>query len=170
GGFSDAVGATYSQFTIPENVSLQGEPFGVKGGSESVRWWMELLQQTTATVVASYEHPVWGRYAAITRNRYGKGEVTYIGFMPSDTLIERILGDAVTRAGIAHLPADLRFPLIVRSGVNDRGKALHYLFNYSAVPQTLAYPFAAGTELRSGKSRSQGTRVDLPPCGVAIVE
>jgi beta-galactosidase len=170
GGFSHAVGATYSQFTIPENVSLQGELFGVKAGTENVRWWMELLQPTTATVIASYEHPVWGRYAAITRNRYGKGEVTYIGFMPSDSLLEKILRDAVTRAGIAQLPAELQFPVIVRSGVNGRGRALHYLFNYSPVARKLAYPFAAGTELLSGKSISQGTPVDLRPWGVEIIE
>ena len=52
---------------------------------------MELLQPTTASVLANYDHPVWGTYAAVTRNRYGKGEVTYVGFMPSDALIEKIL-------------------------------------------------------------------------------
>jgi beta-galactosidase len=90
--------------------------------------------------------------------------------MPGDSLVAPILGDAVTRAGIAQLPADLRFPLIVRTGVNGRGRALHYLLNYSAASQTMAYPFPAGMELLSGKSRSHGTRVDLPPWGVEIVE
>jgi len=33
---------------------------------------MELLTPTTATVVARYHHPVWGKYAAIVRNSYGK--------------------------------------------------------------------------------------------------
>jgi beta-galactosidase len=169
GGFADAVGATYSQFAIPENVGLRGDPFGIDKG-EQVRWWMELLQPATATVVARYDHPVWGSYAAITRNQYGRGEVTYIGFMPGDTLLEKIVGDAVDRANVAHLGPELRFPLIVRSGVNGRGKMLHYLFNYSAVAQELKYPFGSGTDLLSGRTTTQNTPVTLPPWGVEIVE
>jgi hypothetical protein len=39
GGFADAVGATYSQFAILEKVAVKGE---------DVRWWMELLEPSTA--------------------------------------------------------------------------------------------------------------------------
>jgi beta-galactosidase len=52
---------------------------------------MELLTPTTATTLAQYHHPVWGKFAAITRNTYGKGEITYTGFMPSDALAEKIM-------------------------------------------------------------------------------
>ncbi len=169
GGFADAVGATYSQFAIPEKTGLRSDLFpAVKG--DQVRWWMELLQPTTATVIAHYEHPVWGSYAAITRNRYGKGEVTYIGFMPGDALMEKILGDAADRALVSRLGRELRFPLIVRSGVSGRGKALHYLLNYSALPQELTYSFVSGTDLLSGKRIQQGRTIDLAPWGVEIVE
>jgi beta-galactosidase len=149
---------------------LTGEPFAVDPKGEAVRWWMEFLQPSTAAVVARYDHPVWGRYAAITRNRYGKGEVTYLGFMPSDTVLEKILGEAAGRAHVVHLGAKFRFPLIVRSGVSGRRKMLHYLFNYSAEPQKLNYPFATGTELLSGSTRLQGAPVTLPPWRVEIVE
>jgi beta-galactosidase len=170
GGFADAAGVTYSQFVIPEKVSVKGPAFGAGDGKEDVRWWMELLQPTTATVVANYVHPVWGTYAALTRNRYGKGEVTYVGFMPSDALIDKILSDAVERAEVPRLGADFRFPLIVRGGVNGRGRTIHYLLNYSPNPRTLAYPFGAGMELLSNQPVPSGGRVDLGPWGVAIVE
>jgi beta-galactosidase len=160
GGFADAVGATYSQFVIPENVSV------VKG--EDVRWWMELLQPTTASVIAHYDHPVWGKYAAITRNQYGKGEVTYIGFMPSDSMIGKILSDAASRAKVTG-QGGLQFPIIARSGLNGRGRPLHYLLNYSAESRTLAYPFGTGTELLLGKPVPAGSRMELEPWGVAIV-
>jgi beta-galactosidase len=55
------------------------------------------LTPTTAKVVAHYHHPVWGKYAAITRNTYGKGEVTYVGFMPSDALTEKIVEESIKR-------------------------------------------------------------------------
>lgn len=103
GGWAEAVGATYSQFAIPEKVGLTGELFAVDQKGEEARWWMELLQPTTATVVARYDHPVWGRYAAITRNQYGKGEVTYVGFMPSNASLEKILEEAVGREGVKRI-------------------------------------------------------------------
>ncbi len=164
GGLAELVGATYSQFAIPENVALKG---GQKG---DVRWWMELLQPATATVLARYDHPAWGEYAAATRNRSGKGEVTYVGFMPSDALIDKLLAEAVDRAGVTRPGAGLRFPIVVRSGVNSRGAALHYLLNYSASSRTVVYPFGAGNDLLSGKPVARGESIDLGRWGVAIVE
>jgi beta-galactosidase len=169
GGFADAVGATYSQFVIPEKVSLKGEGFE-SGKTEDVRWWMELLQPTSATVLASYDHPVWGQYASITRNSYGKGEVTYVGFMPSDAVIGKILTQAADRAHVSRPGADLQFPLIVRSGVNGRNRPLHYLLNYSAASRALVFPFDSGTDLLSGEPVAKGGRIELGPWGVAIVE
>ncbi len=170
GGFADAVGATYSQFAIPEKVSLAGDPFGVGPEKEQVKWWMELLQPSTATVVAHYNHPVWGKYAAVTRKAYGKGEVMYVGFMPGDALLEKILGDAAERAGVARLPAELQYPVIVRGGVNPHGRPIHYFLNYSAQAQTVNYPFGAGTELLSGQAMNAGARLNLPPWGVEVIE
>ncbi len=164
GGFADAAGVSYSQFAIPENVSIKG------GGKGDVRWWMELLKPTTATVLASYEHPAWGEYAAVTRNRYGKGEITYIGFMPSDALIEKLLAEAIGRAGVNLPSSDLHFPTIVRSGVNGRGHALHYFLNYSAGQRSIEYPFGPGSELLSGKPVAAHAKVGLGPWGTAIIE
>ena len=164
GGFAEAVGATYNQFAIPEDVSIKG---GQKG---DVRWWMELLKPSTATVIATYDHPVWGDYAAVTRNRYRQGEVTYIGFMPNDALIEKLLAEAVDRAGVTHPAADSHYPLVLRNGVNGSGRPIHYLLNYSAVPRTVAYPYGAGVDLLSGNSVAPKENVTLARWGVAIVE
>jgi beta-galactosidase len=131
---------------------------------------MELLQPMTGSVVASYVHPVWGQYAAITRNRFGKGEVMYVGFMPSDGLIEKVLVGAVDRAGISRPGSDLHFPVIVRSGINSRGRMLHYLLNYTGATRSVAYPFASGVDLLSGKPVGVGSRMELEPWGVAIVQ
>jgi beta-galactosidase len=131
---------------------------------------MELLTPTTAQVLARYEHPAWGSYAALTRNRHGAGEVTYMGFMPSDALAERILEDAVRRAGLWGAQQQLRYPTVARSGVSGNGRPVHYLLNYSAREVAVANPFGAGTDLLSGRPVAQGGLVALPPWGVAIVE
>jgi len=168
GRIAEAAGVRYEQFTRPEGVSLDGDPFAVGDKDNAARWWMEFLTPTTATVVARYKHPSWPAYAAMTRNAYGKGEVAYVGFMPTDAMIEKILAGEARRAGVA-IP-ETRFPVIVRGGQLSNGRAVRYVLNYSAAPQRLAGGVGAGTELLSGRKVEAGQALDLPPWGVAIIE
>jgi len=170
GAIAEAAGVRYSQFTLPENVSLADDPYQVGKDANAARWWMELLTPTTAEVLARYQHPVWGRYAALTRNRHGAGEVTYLGFMPSDALAEKILEEAVRRAGLWSAQQQLRYPTVVRSGVSAAGRPVHYLLNYSDREVVVGNPFEAGTELLTARPLAKGGQVTLPPWGVAIVE
>ena len=170
GMIAEAAGVRYNQFTIPEDVSLEGDPYGVGKADNAVRWWMELLTPTTATALAQYHHPVWGKYAAITRNTYGKGEVTYVGFMPSDALAEKIMAEAVKRAGLWGTQQAVHFPTIVRSGVLANGHAVHYVLNYSATPVKASYGFPAGKDLLSGGAVQKDRSVSLPAWGLAVVE
>jgi beta-galactosidase len=168
GAIAEAAGIQYHQFTNPENVSLEGDPFRVGKEQNRVRWWMEFVKPTTAQVIARYKHPSWPGYAAVTRNTFGSGEVTYVGFMPTDAVIDKIMDDQVRRAGVA-MPK-LRYPLVVRGGTLQNGHQVRYLLNYSAKPQKVSYEFAAGTELLSGKVVGKGQQLSLEPWGVAIVE
>ena len=170
GMIAEAAGVRYTQFTIPEDVSLDGDPYGVGNAENKVRWWMELLTPTTATSVARYHHPVWGKYAAITRNIYGKGEVTYVGFMPSDALAEKIMAEAVKRAGLWGTQQAVHFPAIVRSGVLANGHAVHYVLNYAAAPVKANYGFPEGKDLLSGDVVQKDSALALPEWGVAVIE
>ena len=169
GAISQAAGVSYQLFTTPENVSLDGDPFGVGEAENKVRWWMEMLHPTTAKVVARYKHPSWPADAAMTRNTWGKGEVSYIGFMPSDATIEKIMASEVDRAGIQPTMAGARFPLIVRGGTLKNGHAIRYIFNYSAKPQQLTVA-QAGTELLHGRKVARGEKIDLAAWDLAILE
>jgi beta-galactosidase len=126
---------------------------------------MEFLNPTTATVIARFEHHSWPDYAAITRNSYGKGEVTYIGFMPSDALIEGILTDTAKRAGVVW-PEAARFPLIVRNGTLTNGSRVRYLLNYSREKQNIPPELTNGTDLLTGRPAAS----TIDPWGVAILE
>jgi beta-galactosidase len=170
GQIAEAAGVRYNQFAIPEGVSLENDPYHVGAADNTARWWMELLTPTTATVVARYHHPVWGKYAAVTRNSYGKGEVTYVGFMPSDALTEKILEETVKRAGIWGEQQSHHFPAIVRSGTLANGHPVHYLMNYSADAAQVNYGFAQGKELLSGNVVKQDGTVALSAWGVAVIE
>ncbi len=166
GLIAEAAGVTYTQFALPENATLDGDPFAVGEKENAVTQWMEFLTPTTATVLARYKHPQWPGYAAVTRNRWGAGTVGYVGFMPGDALAEKILREEASHAGIA-LP-QARFPVIVRGGMLAGGNPVSYVLNYSAEPRKVPVP--AGTELLSGKPVGADKTVDLPAWGVAIVE
>ena len=170
GIISEACGITYSQFTIPQNVKLKGDPFGVGSENNKVSTWMELITPTTATVLASYDHPVWGTYAAITQNKYGKGLATYIGCFTTPALTEKIMADAVRKAGLWGEAQKLSFPIIEKNGRNESGKTIRYVFNYSAKPVTVTYPFENGQELLQDKTVSKNSALLLGPWAVKIIE
>lgn len=131
---------------------------------------MELITPTTAKVLAWYNHPVWGKYAAVTENVYGKGLATYIGCMTSDFITGQIMEDAVRKAGLWGTDQELKFPLIVKSGVNQQGKTVHYYFNYSAAPVSFTYPYKTGTDLLLNATINNMAKSELAPWGVKIIE
>jgi beta-galactosidase len=170
GIISAACGVSYSLFVEPTRIGLSGDPFEVGAEHNTVDGWAELLTPTSAEVLASYDHPHWGRYAAITSNRYGDGTAIYIGCLPSAAIMARVLERAVRGAGLWSADQELFFPLITRSGVNDAGNAVHYYFNYSDDPRAFTYPHEDATELLGGERVQQGDVRTLGPWGAAIVE
>lgn len=170
GIIGEACGIYYSQFTAPQNVSLKGDGYQPGNENNKVSTWMELIYPTTAQVLAYYDHPVWGKYAAITRNNYGKGVATYIGCMPGNAVMEKILADAVKSAGLWGDDQQLYFPVITKKGVNEQGKTLRYIFNYSAKPVTVNYAFGNGQELLTGETVKKNSAIRLEPWGMKIIE
>jgi beta-galactosidase len=169
GIISEACGITYSEFTVPEKVSFKGDPFHA-GNQNYADKWMELITPTTARVLAWYDHPAWGKYAAVTQNNYGKGIATYIGCGTSNAITEKILEDAVKGAGLWGKDQTLKFPVIVKSGTNQQGKAIHYYFNYSAEAKTLIYPYPKGKALLTDEPVAMESQISLPAWGFRIIE
>ena len=170
GIISEACGIYYSQFTVPQNVSLKDDPFQVGSENNKVNTWMELITPTTAKVLAYYDHPVWGKYAAITQNKYGKGSATYIGCLTSNPVMEKVLADELKNTDLWGEAQKLYFPVITKEGVNQRGKTVHYFFNYSAKPVTVNYTFHNGHELLSDKTLVQNSLLELKAWGIKIIE
>jgi len=169
GIIEEACGIYYSQFTVPENVSLKGD-LGLSAADKKLNTWMELITPTTAKVLAYYDHPVWGKYAAITENNYGKGIATYIGCLTTSAVTDKLLADAVKKAGLWNEDQQLSFPVITKSGVNQKGKTVHYYFNYSDKQASFTYPYNNGKELLSGNSVSKNAAISLLPWDVKIIE
>jgi beta-galactosidase len=170
GIISEACGITYSQFTVPQNVSLKDDPFKVGKENNQVTTWMELITPSTAKVLAYYDHPVWGKYAAITQNNFGKGMATYIGCRISDVITTKIITGVLENARLWSDDQKIIFPLITKTGTNEKGKTIHYYFNYSPDTASLVYPHADGNELLSDQAIRKGQSVSLGPWGIHIIE
>ncbi|MEO7584620.1 MAG: beta-galactosidase [Ferruginibacter sp.] len=170
GIIGEACGISYDLFTSPNNVSLKGNPFGVKTIENAVGTWMELITPTTAKVLAYYDHPTWGKYAAVTQNNYGKGLATYVGCWTSNDVMSKVMEEAVKKVGLWGEEQTLSFPLIIKKGVNEKGKTVRYIFNYSAKPATINYTFDDGYELLRDESVTRNSMIELKPWAVMIVE
>ncbi|MBY0217364.1 beta-galactosidase [Paenibacillus illinoisensis] len=170
GMISEACGISYNLFVEPKKVSLRDDPFQVGEEQNQVHTWMELITPTTAEVLAWYEHPHWGKYAAITENVYGKGKVTYVGCYTSSAVIRKVLERVMKEAGIWGADQELAFPLIVKTGKNDQGNTIRYYFNYSDQPITFVNPHGKGMELLSGAVVAGEQSIELEPWGIRIIE
>lgn len=170
GLISEACGIYYNEFTVPEKVSLKDDPFQVGSENNHVERWMELIQPTTAKVLAWYQHPAWGKYAAVTENKYGKGMATYIGCGTNAATSTKILEHALKAAGLWGADQALSFPLITKTGKNQLGKTIHYYFNYSGAPKTFTYPHGKGKALLSDSAIASQASIELPAWGFQIIE
>jgi beta-galactosidase len=120
--------------------------------------------------LATVEHQFFGQWPCITENQYGKGHLIYIGTVPSTDILYRLIARAADRKDIATVERQYRFPIVLRSGINDKGGKLHYLFNYSYEPKTVAYPYPASRSLLDSQKLAQGQNITIEPWGVVIGE
>ena len=171
GPLHDAAGFTYQEFSNLEHpLALKGDPFHVSADENKVSTWAEFLQPTTAKSLAFYDHPFFGRWPAITRNQYGTGSLTYEGTMLSDALQQQVVLDALRGASVQADRTVISSPVRIKSGTNRKGRAIHYLLNYSGQATTIPYPFAPGHDLLKQQSLQTSAPLTLGPWDLAIVE
>ena len=162
---STSLGIHYDQFTFPKHVGLTGT---VASSDTEVKVFMELLTPDTAEVLASYDHPNWKSYAAVTRNHFGKGQAVYLGCMTDEATLKAIYQEVLPAAGV-EIP-EYQYPVIVRKGTNDLGKTIRYFLNYSPAELEMPYDYANGQELLEDRSIEHGAALTLPVWGVKIIE
>ena len=168
GPLREACGFSYQEFsTLREPVPLKGDPFGV-GEENRASVWAEMVLPETATPLAVYDHPFFGRYPAITRNLFGEGTVTYEGTVLTDALQEKVVARVLEEAGIAP-EAGLPPPVRLREAVGRDGRRLRFYLNFSGEAQSFTNVRGAGTELLSGKVVAEGERLTLAPWDLAVV-
>ena len=170
GPLRQAAGFSYQEFSNLETpLSLAGDPLGA-GNQNKVSYWAEFLRPEHAKVLAYYDHPFFGQWAAITRNSYGEGTLTYEGTVLSDVLQEKVVLDELKLVGIASSDQALPAAIRVRHGVNALGHIIHYYFNYSSKSVPFKYSYAAANDLLTDEVLTSGSIINLEPWGVVVAE
>jgi beta-galactosidase len=169
GPLREAAGFHYQEFSnLRTPLALKGDPF-MAGADNQVSEWAEFLIPDTAQSLAWYDHPFFGKYPAITRNRFGTGTLTYEGTVVSEKLQEKVLLEILELAALAGPDQQLPQPVRVKHGVNREGKTLHYFLNFSNSPQAFPYAYAAGDELLGQNAVAPSQSLKLKPWDLAIV-
>lgn len=171
GIINKACGVFYNQFVASKGIKLKDNPFDVAPEDNRLTNWMELLIPDQETeVLAYYDHSYWGKYGAITQNRYDKGVATYIGCLPSDAVVAELLNSVVKKAGLWGENQEISFPLITRTAINSNNQTIHFYFNYSVNKQVLVYPYSDSIELISAREVKQKETIEIEPWGLMILE
>jgi len=166
----EACGFYYQEFSnLKKELPLRGDPYKVEE-ENSVSVWAEFLILENATPLAFYEHPFFAKYPALTRNKYGKGTVTYQGTVLSDKLQEKVMFEILDLAGLTGPDQKLPQPVRVKHGVNNAGENIHYYLNYSGQTQTFTYPYANGTDLLTDNPVKKSQAVTLNAWDLVIIK
>jgi beta-galactosidase len=158
-----AVGASYLEYT---NLA---RPVPVTGLAGAATAWADCLMPEGATTLARYEHPHLEEYAAVTTNRHGAGQVTYVGTVP-DRVLARALAQSLASTSIDADPwrQPPHSPVRCTRAVAADGSVLRFLHNWSWKAAELTAPGAV-TDLLSGGELAAGDTAQLGPWGVRVL-
>jgi beta-galactosidase len=170
GPLREAAGFSYQEFSnLDHPLALKGDPFQL-GKDNKVEHWAEFLQLEHARAIATYDHPFFGKWPAITENVYGTGTLLYEGTYLSDPMQTAILRRTLNQLGLIGPDQQLPPAVHVQHGVNQLGKRIHYYFNYSGMEAKAVYSYAPGSNLLDGRGVGTGDELTLAPWDVVIVE
>ncbi len=108
------------------------ESIGVKladGGEGRALWWYDVIQPTTAAVLATYAASYFEGSPMATENRYGQGLAFYFASEPDPVLMDKLMDRACAAGDVAPLlgcPADVEVARRIKDGTE-----LLFVINHS---------------------------------------
>ncbi|MBE1583174.1 beta-galactosidase [Nonomuraea angiospora] len=167
GRLADAAGAWYDEFSnLTEDLPVRGPVGGMAfpEGAAGTRW-ADGLQAEGAEVLAGYEHPHFGRFAAITTREHGQGRITYVGTVPNAVLAEALFRRLVPSPGPwSELP-----PGVTSTGATARdGRRVRFLHNWAWEPASVRVPVPV-RDVLDGSAHEAGAELPLGPWDVRVL-
>ncbi|MCQ2000561.1 beta-galactosidase [Arthrobacter zhaoxinii] len=151
---ADAAGVFYDEFSnlntpLPLNAAPGAADLGfVLPDSGRATLWADGLILDGAQVLASYEHPHFSRFPAITTRQHGAGRVTYVGTLPDQEVTAALLTWAVNIGSGASTSWRSTNPSqTVTSATNRHGERVHFVHNWTWEPTSFVLPAAVSDAL-----------------------
>ncbi|MET7480147.1 beta-galactosidase [Streptomyces sp. NPDC005648] len=169
GRLTEAAGVHYDEFsnlvgTVPVR-GVDGGPLQLSADATATHW-LEGLTPVDAETLASYEHPHFGRWPAVTTREHGAGRVTVVGTVPGRDLARSLAVWMAPdpRGGWRNLPD----AVTVTTGTSPDGRHVHVVHNWSWEPRLVASPVNL-SDVLSGDAVPAGAEVDLGPWDVRVL-
>ncbi len=164
---ASAAGTWYDEFSnladaIP--VTSSDASFPVPESASGTRW-VDALTLDGADALATYEHPHFGRWPAITTRAHGSGRVTMVGTVPNPDLARALFAYLIPQplSGWGALPSGVTISTAMTAG----GQRLHVVHNWSWITTTVTAPVDL-TGVPSGSISHAGDRLELGSWDVRI--
>ncbi len=166
---SDAAGVSYQEFAtlaapVPVH-AVEGALHLPSGGHAT--GWVDGLVAAGAQVLARYEHPFLGRWAAITTVAHGDGRITTVGTVPDAELARALVEWLVPVTGDAWR-AIATDSVTLYSATSGAGRRLRFLHNWSWEPAVVAVPVTVRDAL-ADEVVERDHEVSLGPWDVRIL-
>ncbi len=133
GVYRDMAGASVAEYNPigRDQIPLIGADGQAYRGTQ----WCDILEPEGAETLVRYDGDYYRGSAAVTRNRFDRGLVYYIGTVGDEALYRRILMDAAGDAGLEVYP-DLP-PLVEVTTRTTADKVCCFVFNHSPEPRSV---------------------------------
>ncbi|MFJ9707281.1 beta-galactosidase [Streptomyces sp. NPDC101234] len=164
---SGPAGAVYGEYSnLDGDVPLTAVPdSGLRLTKDATATrWADGLLATDAQVLAGYQHPHFGQFAAATTRPHGEGRITCVGTLPNPSFARALFEWARPTAA---LWGELPQSVTVNSATNKGGRRVHVLHNWAWKPQTVTAPVDLEDVLAARKFRA-GDAIELGPWDVVV--
>jgi beta-galactosidase len=163
---ADVAGVSYQEFSnLDAPVPVTPVTGDLEAGGRATRW-VDALRPEGADVVATYDHPHHGRFAAVTTSAAGDGRVTVVGTVP-DRRLARALIDLLVPDGDAW--RGLRDGSVtVTSATTGDGRRVRVVHNWSWDPTDCTLPVSV-TDVLAHEDLEAGSDLALAPWDVRVL-
>lgn len=165
---AESAGAWYEEFnSLNEDMPVVAKDpgFALDDTAAATRW-VDGLTVDDATVLAGYDHPHFGRWAAVTTREAGEGRITCVGTLPNRSFAAALMSWVCPedRTSLQDLPATVT----AASARTRDGCRLHFLHNWSWEPTTVRLPLALADVIGSDTYEA-GDELELGPWDVRVL-
>jgi beta-galactosidase len=168
GSLAAVAGVRYLEFSNLASAIPLRAAAGVELGGGRATSWADGLVVSSASPLAWYDHPHFGRWPAITTNLHGPGRLTYVGTLP-DQALASWLGEWIASVSMAADPWRQHGGSVTsHGGRNGDGRRFRFLFNWSWEPAAITAPLAVEDLLTKGHLGA-GSQIELGPWDARVL-